>query len=121
MDVDNICLTVQLTAGDSKLRLLVDTGARTLVLYEDRVSGRLPQLRAEGEDLGLSLGGWVRSKRGFIPDVRLGSTGLDGTVFLVKRPPGTFFADVDGYFGTAALKARRINFNFETNTLSWKR
>jgi len=121
MDVDNICLTVQLKVGNSHLRLLVDTGAQALVLYEDRVSGRLPQLVTEGEASGRSMSGWVRSKRGFIPDVRLGSAGLDGTVFLVKTPHGTFLADVDGYFGVAALKARQINFNFETNTLSWKR
>jgi hypothetical protein len=26
-----------------------------------------------------------------------------------------------GYLGTAALEARRVDFNFETNTLGWKR
>ena len=121
MQVDAVCITVQLMMGDSKVRLLVDTGAQALVLYEDRVAGRLPQLKTERETAGISMGGWVPSKRGFISNARLGTTNLDGTVFLVKSPPGSMLADVDGYFGTAALKARRVDFDFETKTLAWKK
>lgn len=63
----------------------------------------------------------MHSKRGFIPNVHLGTTELDGTVFLVKTPPGTVLSDVDGHLGIAVLKARRIDFNFETNSLAWKK
>jgi hypothetical protein len=28
---------------------------------------------------------------------------------------------IDGYFGTAALNASRLDFDFETKTLAWKR
>jgi len=51
----------------------------------------------------------------------LGTTDLDGTVFLVKAPPDKVLPGIDGYLGIAALKARRIDFNFDTNTLAWKR
>ena len=121
MDVDGVCITVQLVLGDSKIRLIVDTGAQPLVLYEDRVAGRLPQLKIEREVAGISMGGLVLSKRGFISSARLGRTSLDGTVFLVKTPPDSQLPGIDGYLGTAALKARRIDFNFETKTLAWKR
>ncbi len=121
MEVDDICITVQLMMGDRPVRLLVDTGAPTMVLYEDRVASRLPQLRMERETTGRSIGGWLPSKRGFIPNARLGSSNLEGTVFLVKEPPPNLLAGIDGYFGTASLKARRIDFNFETNTLSWQK
>lgn len=121
MDIGDFCLTVQLIVGESKIRLLVDTGAQTLVFYEDRVSDRLPHLRIERETSGASMGGWVHSKQTFIRNARLGSTNLEGTVFLVDSPPGSFPAGVDGYFGTAALKAHRIDFDFETKTLAWKR
>jgi len=121
MEVDGVCITVQLMMGDSKVRLLVDTGAQALVLYEDRVADRLPQLKMGRETAGISMGGWVLSKRGFIPKARLGATDVDGTVYLVKAPPGRLFPGIDGYLGTAALRARRIDFNFETNTLGWKK
>ena len=38
MDIGDFCLTVQLIVGESKIRLLVDTGAQALVFYEDRVA-----------------------------------------------------------------------------------
>jgi predicted aspartyl protease len=121
MSSDAVCLSVQVLAGDTPIQLVVDTGAQGLVLYEDRVISRVPQLRIGGETAGTSMGGWVPSKRAFIPNARLGTTDLGGTVFLVKTPPSKVLSGIDGYLGTAALKARRINFNFETNTLAWKR
>jgi len=121
MNSDPVCLSVQLAVGDSQVRLVVDTGAQGLVLYEDRVVNRVPQVRIGGETAGTTMGGWVLSKRGVITRARLGTTDLDGTVFLVKAPPNNVLPGIDGYLGTAALKARRLDFNFETNTLAWKR
>ena len=121
LDIGDFCMSVQLMVGDSKVRVLVDTGAQALVLYEDRVAGRLPQLKIQREAPGRSLGGWVRSKQAFVPNARLGSANLDGNVFLVNSPSASFLANIDGYLGTAALKAHRLDFNFETNTLAWKR
>jgi predicted aspartyl protease len=121
MNSDPVCLTVQLRAGDALLRLIVDSGAQSLVLYEDHVLNRIPQLRVEGDIEGSSMGGYVHSKRAVLPKARLGNTDLDGAVFLVKAPPGTLLSGIDGYLGTAALKARRIDFDFETSTLAWKK
>lgn len=121
LDIGDFCMTVQIMIGDSKVRVLVDTGAQALVLYEDRVAGRLPLLKIQRETSGVSMAGLVHSKQAFIPNAKLGSTNLEATVFLVNSPSGSFLADVDGYLGAAALKAHRLDFNFETNTLAWKR
>ena len=121
MNSDAVGLSVQLLVGDNQLRLLVDTGAQALVLYEDRVLDRIGQFRIAGEAEGSSMGGYVHAKRAILPAARLGTTDLDKAVFLVKAPPANVLPDIDGYLGTAALKARRIAFNFETNTLAWKR
>jgi Aspartyl protease len=115
-----ICLSVQLLVGDSELRLVVDSGAQALLLYEDKVLDHGLQLRIEGELDGSSMGGFVHAKKAVLPKARLGTTDLNRTVFLVKAP-GNVLSGIDGYLGTAALKARRIDFNFETNTLAWKR
>ena len=121
MSSDPICLSVQLLVGDSKLQLFVDSGAQALVLYEDRILDRVPQLRIEGELDGVSMGGFVHAKKAVLPGARLGTTDLSGTVFLIKAPSGNVLSGIDGYLGTAALKARRIDFNFEAKTLAWKR
>jgi hypothetical protein len=82
---------------------------------------RVPQLRIEGELDGVSMGGFVHAKKAVLPGARLGTTDLDGTVFLVKAPSGNVLSGIDGYLGTAALKAHWIDFNFETKTLAWKK
>jgi hypothetical protein len=121
MNSDPLCLTVQLRVGDELLRLIVDSGAQALVLYEDRIVKRISDLRIEGELNGSSMGGHVYSKRAVLPRARLGSTELDRTVFLVRAPSGNVLPGIDGYLGTAALKARRIDFDLERGTLAWKR
>ena len=118
---DPVCLSVQLVVGDGRLRLVVDTGAPALVLYEDRVLDRIGQLRIASEIDGSSMGGYVHAKRATLPRARLGTTDLERTVFLVKAPPANVLPGIDGYLGTNTLKARRIDFNFETNTLAWTR
>ena len=119
MNSDPACLTVQLSVGDHQLRLLVDSGAQGLVLYEDRTTNRLPPLKIEGEVEGSSFGGFVHSKRGTLRGVRLGNQNLDGTVFLIKAPPGNVMPGIDGFIGIAAFKAQRVDLNFETNQLAW--
>src|SRR5215470_18066410 len=105
-------MTVNLMVGDSPVRLIVDTGAQALILYEGRVLSRLPQLKIEGEIAGKSLAGMVVSKRGTVPKARLGETDLAGTVLLVKAPSNDVLTGIDGYLGTAVLKARRVDFSF---------
>lgn len=121
MNSGPICLSVWLQVGDSELQLLVDSGAPALVLYEDKVLDRVPQLRIEGELEGVSMGGFVHAKKAVLPRARLGTTNLDGTVFLVKAPSDHVLSGIDGYLGISALKAHRIDFSFETKTLAWKR
>lgn len=121
MNSDPLCLNVQLAVGDGWLRLVVDTGAQALVLYEGRVLGRIGQFSIVGETDGSSVGGYVHAKRATLARARLGTTDLDKSVFLVKAPPENVLPGIDGYLGTDTLKARRIDFNFETNTLAWKR
>jgi hypothetical protein len=121
MSSDPICLSVQLLVGDSKLQLLVDSGAQALVLYEDKILDRIPQLRIEGELEGVSMGGFVHARKAVLPRARLGTSDLSRAVFLVKAAPGNTLSGIDGYLGTAALNAHRIDFNFETNTLAWKK
>ncbi len=121
MNSDPLCLSVQLAVGDGWLRFVVDTGAQALVLYEERVLGRIGQFSIAGETDGSSVGGYVHAKRATLARVRLGTTDLDKAAFLVKAPPENILPGIDGYFGTGTLKARRIDFNFETNTLAWER
>ena len=56
---------------------------------------------------------------GFMPRLQLGGRDMQREVFLTESPRNDALAGIDGYLGLGTLRARRINFDFETNTLSW--
>lgn len=121
LTADPVCLTVAVEIGGRSFRLLVDTGVKELVLYDTRTRGRLPALRINGEAYGLSLEGRVASKMAFLPATELGTAEIERTAFLVNGPDKNTLPGVDGYLGIAALKARRITFDFSAGRLTWGR
>ncbi len=121
MTADANCLTVPVEIGGRSFRLLVDTGAKELVLYEARTRGRIPALQINGEAYGLSLEGRVASKTASLPATELGPAEIERTAFLVNGPNKNALPGVDGYLGAAALKARRISFDFSARRLRWER
>lgn len=112
---------VEIQVQGRPLRLLVDTGAKDLILYEDRVVSRVPETRVQGEILWSSIGGEIRVKQVSLPDAKLGGTELHGPALMLGSSPGPLPANVDGYLATAALKARKVGFDFQHNTLAWNK
>jgi predicted aspartyl protease len=121
MTADTVCLTVPVEIGGRSFRLLVDTGVKELVLYETRTRSRIPALRINGEAYGLSLEGRLASKVVSLPSTQLGPMEIERTAFLVNGPNKNALPGVDGYLGTAALKARRVTFDFSARQLRWEK
>lgn len=115
-----VAMILELRVQDCPVDLLVDTGIEGVVLFEDRLRSRIPQLRTEGKMEGFTIGRQSRAKQANLPGVRLGARTIDLRVLLVEGPRGNALPGIDGYWGTASFKAHRIDFNFATNTLSWQ-
>lgn len=113
-------MMIELRVQDRPVDLLVDTGLAGIVLFEDRLRQRIPQLRAEGLVDGIVIGRQVHARQAVLDDVSLGARSGALEVYFLKGPQADVLPGVDGYWGTASVKARRINFNFETNRLSWQ-
>ena len=114
-------MIVELQLQDRPVDVLVDTGVEGIVLFEDRLRSRIPQLRIEGETDAINVRGRSWARQAILPmKIRLGTRAIDARVLVVKGPPANVLPGVDGYLGTASLKATRIDFNFKTGTLSWK-
>jgi len=114
-------LTVELRVQGHPVSLIVDTGLQGMVLFEDRV----PQLKFEGEIETVPFGRHLTARSATLRDVNLGSNALrsndkDLRVFLLKGPPRDQVPGVDGYFGTALLNARWIEFNIADNNISYR-
>jgi predicted aspartyl protease len=115
-----VAMILELRVQDCPVDLLVDTGSEGVVLFEDRIRSRIPQLRTEGNFESVMIGRQLLSKQTILPAISFGSRTLDLKVYLLKGPPGDVLPGIDGYWGTASFKARRIEFNFAANKLSWR-
>jgi predicted aspartyl protease len=115
MKSDAVCLSVEARIEDFPVRVIVDTGIRGLLLYEGRI-----RQHAMRELTAFSIGGALQSKLAMLK-VRLGSTDIDPRALLVPAPADKVLSGIDGFFGVASLRARRVDFDFEHGVLRWKR
>jgi predicted aspartyl protease len=113
-------LTLAVQVQGHPLHLIVDTGLQGMVLFEDRVLKRLPDLRFEIDTESVEFGRHLRARTGTLPKVHLGRADRDLRVLLLQGPPNDQVPDIDGYFGTALLKARWIEFNAAENHIGYK-
>ena len=121
MDNGPMFVSVELQLRDRPIRVLVDTGMRGMLLYQDRVGAEVREAKSTAAVDAFSLGGGMRVREAIAPRVKLGETDLDRTVFLMNGPAPTTLPQIDGYLGTSKLNARRIDFDFRNNTLGWNR
>jgi predicted aspartyl protease len=120
VNADPVLLTVELNVQGQPVRLLVDTGFPDILLFEDRLLKRLPQLRIGRVIGGFRIGGRLHAKKVILPGIHLGAKDTDVSVLLAEAPPDNVLPAIDGLLGIASLKARRIDFNYASNSLRWE-
>jgi len=103
------------------VRLLVDSGIRSILLCRDRVAERLPDVKVEQRTRGTSLSGDASLEVVTLPRLQLNGTELERRAVLLRTSPTDFLSGADGYLSLAALRAWHvISFDFEGNRLSWE-
>jgi predicted aspartyl protease len=114
------CVILELHVQGHLVRLIVDTGFPSLLLYEERLLKRVPLLRTTGHLSGVSIGGRLQGKQVVLPDVEFGERNGEVSVLLAKAPPSEMLPGIDGIVGLAPLKARRVHFDFGGKRLTWE-
>ncbi len=114
------CLMVELQVQGRPIHLIVDTGLPDILLFEERLRKHVPGLRTAGSIKNATMGGRVQAKQATLPDVLFGKTNRDVSVLFVPAPAANILPGIDGIVGVAALKARRVHFDFAGKTLSWE-
>jgi predicted aspartyl protease len=102
------------------LRLMVDTGFPSMLLFEERLRTRVADLRMTGNTSHVTVGGRLRAKLITLPGVVIGSTRIDLPVLLTKAPASDMVPGIVGVVGISPLNARRANFNFVERSFSWE-
>ena len=120
IEIDQSYLAVEVRMLGRPVRLLVDSGIRSILLYRDRVAERLPDVKVEQRTRGTSLSGDASLEVVTLPRLQLNGTELERRAVLLRTSPTDFLSGVDGYLSLAALRAWHVSFDFEGNRLSWE-
>jgi predicted aspartyl protease len=115
---------VELRIDEQPVRLLVDTGARYLILFEqkqfERFGGNAFRSQTEARTIS-NFGGDVQLRPVHLAEVRLGGMEFrDQTAYVLQAESGAVF-DFDGVLGVGALNLQRIDFDFERGRIGWVR
>jgi hypothetical protein len=119
MSSDGVSLNVEAVADGRLIHLILDSGAPGPLMYEERLESRAVDYSVGQEEHCYRLDGILRLTRARVRRLQLGGSDIDHTILLMHSPGKGVMDGIDGLLGLAALKARRINFNFVTDTFSW--
>jgi hypothetical protein len=114
-------ITVDAQLRDRRVRLLVDTGAAALLLFQSQLKDPISPLAGKAVRANNAGGGDFQLKPVVIPDMRLGKEELGpqtGFVVAGQRDEGQNF---DGLLSMRGLHLEEIGFDFENRRISWKK
>jgi predicted aspartyl protease len=115
---------VDLRIDERPVRLLVDTGARYLILFDQKTFGQLGEnvfgSQAKAQTIS-NFGADVQLRPVHLKDVSVGGMEFrDQTAYVTQASSGAAF-DFDGVLGVGALNLQRIDFDFERGRVGWVR
>ena len=111
---------VEVRLHDRPVRLLVDTGASALMLFQSRLKDAI-SLLAGRTAKATNVGGDFQRQPVLIADTRLGKEEfgpLTGFVVADQRDDGR---DFDGLLSVRGLQLEEIGFDFENHEISWRK
>jgi len=111
---------VEAVLMNRSVRLIVDTGVPSILLYRDRLGNRLPKLPVERVIRGVSVGGTASLEVVTLPSLQLNGKELNRRAVMLENSPQKALPRVDGYLSLVALGARRLYVDVENNVMSWE-
>lgn len=114
-------LIVPVRVQDTDLRLVVDTGAPTIILSRPRIRNRIKRLAVLTSIPVSDVAGVSMHRKVRLSSFQLGSSKWNKVCALVAESTGTEKDGLDGVLGFHWLKLARIHFDFQNNILSWEK
>jgi hypothetical protein len=115
-------LPVVLLGQHAKSHLLIDTGARNIILYQEKFHAPPSDWKLVGTELWAdSVGGVVMAKKTVFHDAVIGFDRGYKEVYLVHAPLDEPLCRVDGILSPTAFGIRVIGFDFDRQIVTWTR
>lgn len=103
-------------------RFVLDTGARNIILFWERVQTRRSDWKfGPTETWWSSIGGSTTARGVYVRDISFWRDSHEAKVYLIHTPPNHVLPNVDGYLAPMALGVRRISFDFDHHSITWSR
>jgi predicted aspartyl protease len=118
---DPLTMTAVIQVQGHPIRLIIDTGIQGVLLYENRLRGKVPHVRVLRSAERVNIGGVLPAKRLILPGVQFGGAETNCAVLLISGPPNNALPGIDGFLGVSVLGARRLTLDFIDKTMSWER
>ena len=112
-------VTVEMTIEDQPFRLVVDTGASGLILFDKGASKKLRTWQVTGEANSWNMSGQFTMQSIQISDSQLGNSGL-GRLRAYLTADQSQALGFDGLMGISMLRAAQISFDFERRLFTWQ-
>jgi predicted aspartyl protease len=115
-----LCITTAAQISGKPVRLVVDTGMKGVLVFEDRIRKLLPGLPASRSMQAL-LGRTAPGSQTVLEKLRVGTAEIKNIdIFLLSSAPAGVPPDIDGVLGTETLKARRLTLDFSHSGVTWQ-
>jgi hypothetical protein len=111
---------VEARLHDRPVRLLVDTGASALMLFQSRLKNPISQL-AGRTARATNVGGDFQRQAVLFPNTRLGKEELGPQTGFVVADQRDDARDFDGLLSVRGLHLEEIGFDFESHEISWRK
>lgn len=112
-------ILIPLESDGQEVLMLLDTGIKDLMLFQERLAGRLKQLHPKARDPYLNAGGWDTVTEVEMQSVNLGPMSRHKQKAYVWATSGNNLSFA-GLLGPAALGASAVAFDFDRHLLSFK-
>jgi len=112
-------VTVRVLLNGQPFRLLIDTGAPRLMIFQSRVQGRLQTLPNPTIGTSSNSAGAFQRKQMLLRMISLGTTELGSHEVSVVMDEKDDDHDFDGLMALPALGLTQITFDFEHKTFGW--
>jgi hypothetical protein len=107
---------IHLNVQGRQLCLILDTGLRDLVLFEDRIRDNAPRLKLSSKTSGGREGRFA-GDLAVLEGIRVGSGESQANAFVIRNAPKSLPADIHGFIGVRALNSSLVELDFEVGTL----
>ncbi len=112
-------LSVDVNVEGRSMRLMVDTAASRLTLFQNRLPSRLPRFQMRGQRAIPNAIGLSHVVDIELLDVRLERTAWPGRALLLEVPAESY-QGLEGVLGALSRALKRATFDFERNRFGWE-